>query len=171
MLNIAVEEIAAACASSALILMLQELGTLPIELFGSDELKQRFLPRCGSGEWSPAFALSVCASRRPMTADGLGAFTTATSRRVIRQMPIRSGSSIQSASAVPACAHWVALRTSSCNGARARRVSSHGAASAKKDSEATAVHAIGSAKSATMAGVEASRIAPNATPTTIPVVR
>jgi alkylation response protein AidB-like acyl-CoA dehydrogenase len=57
-LNIAVEEIAKACASTALILMIQELGTLPIRLYGSDELKQRFLPRCASGEWSPAFALS-----------------------------------------------------------------------------------------------------------------
>jgi alkylation response protein AidB-like acyl-CoA dehydrogenase len=58
MLQIAVEEIARACASSALILMIQELGTLPIQLFGSDELKERFLPRCATGEWSPAFALS-----------------------------------------------------------------------------------------------------------------
>jgi alkylation response protein AidB-like acyl-CoA dehydrogenase len=58
MLNIAVEEIAKACASTALILMIQELGTLPIQLFGSPELKDRFLPRCASGEWSPAFALS-----------------------------------------------------------------------------------------------------------------
>jgi alkylation response protein AidB-like acyl-CoA dehydrogenase len=58
MLNIAIEEIAKACASTALILMIQELGTLPIKLFGSEELKRRFLPRCASGEWSPAFALS-----------------------------------------------------------------------------------------------------------------
>jgi alkylation response protein AidB-like acyl-CoA dehydrogenase len=58
MLNMAVEEIAKACASTALILMIQELGTLPIKLFGSDELKSRFLPRCATGEWSPAFALS-----------------------------------------------------------------------------------------------------------------
>jgi alkylation response protein AidB-like acyl-CoA dehydrogenase len=58
MLNMAVEEIAKACASTALIVMIQELGTLPIKLFGSEELKQRFLPRCASGEWSPAFALS-----------------------------------------------------------------------------------------------------------------
>src|ERR687886_1508615 len=58
MLNVAVEEVARACASSALILMVQELGTLPIRLYGSDELKHRFLPRCASGEWSPAFALS-----------------------------------------------------------------------------------------------------------------
>jgi alkylation response protein AidB-like acyl-CoA dehydrogenase len=58
MLNIAIEEVAKACASSALILMIQELGTLPIQLFGTEEQKQRFLPRCASGEWSPAFALS-----------------------------------------------------------------------------------------------------------------
>src|SRR5436189_919958 len=58
MLNIAVEEVARACASSALMLMIQELGTLPIRLFGTEEQKQRFLPRCASGEWTPAFALS-----------------------------------------------------------------------------------------------------------------
>jgi alkylation response protein AidB-like acyl-CoA dehydrogenase len=58
MLNMAVEEIAKACASTALILMVQELGTLPIRLFGTEEQKDRFLPRCASGEWSPAFALS-----------------------------------------------------------------------------------------------------------------
>ena len=58
MLQMAVEEIAKACASSALILMVQELGTLPIQLFGTDEQKERLLPRCASGEWSPAFALS-----------------------------------------------------------------------------------------------------------------
>jgi acyl-CoA dehydrogenase len=58
MLNVAIEEVAKACASSALILMIQELGTLPIQLAGSDELKQRLLPRCASGEWSPAFCLS-----------------------------------------------------------------------------------------------------------------
>jgi alkylation response protein AidB-like acyl-CoA dehydrogenase len=58
MLNMAVEEIAKVDASCALILMVQELGTLPIQLYGSDELKERLLPRCASGEFSPAFALS-----------------------------------------------------------------------------------------------------------------
>src|SRR5688500_13937235 len=58
MLQMGVEELAKADASVALILMVQELGTLPIQLFGSDELKQRFLPNCATGEWSPAFALS-----------------------------------------------------------------------------------------------------------------
>ncbi len=58
MLQIAVEEIAKVSASAALILMIQELGTLPIQLFGSEEQKRRWLPPCASGELSPAFALS-----------------------------------------------------------------------------------------------------------------
>jgi len=58
MLQMAVEEIAKVCASSALILMLQELGSLPISLFGSPQLKAQWLPRFASGELAPAFALS-----------------------------------------------------------------------------------------------------------------
>jgi alkylation response protein AidB-like acyl-CoA dehydrogenase len=58
MLNIAIEEVAKACAASALILMIQELGTLPIQLHGTDEQKQQWLPKCASGEWTPAFCLS-----------------------------------------------------------------------------------------------------------------
>jgi alkylation response protein AidB-like acyl-CoA dehydrogenase len=58
MMQMAVEELARADASCALILMVQELGTLPISRSGSEELKQRFLPRCASGEWTAAFALS-----------------------------------------------------------------------------------------------------------------
>src|ERR671920_318648 len=58
MLNVAIEEVARACASSALMLAVHELGTLPIKLFGDDEQKQRILPRCAAGEWTPAFALS-----------------------------------------------------------------------------------------------------------------
>jgi alkylation response protein AidB-like acyl-CoA dehydrogenase len=58
MLQVAVEELARASAACALILMVHELGTLPIARFGSDELKQRLLPRCATGELSPAFCLS-----------------------------------------------------------------------------------------------------------------
>jgi len=58
MLNMAIEELAKVDASCALMLMVQDLGTLPIQLFGSEELKERFLPGCASGERSPAFALS-----------------------------------------------------------------------------------------------------------------
>jgi alkylation response protein AidB-like acyl-CoA dehydrogenase len=58
MLCVAIEEIARVCASSSLMLAVQDLGTLPIQLDGSDELKQRYLPRFASGEWMAAFALS-----------------------------------------------------------------------------------------------------------------
>jgi alkylation response protein AidB-like acyl-CoA dehydrogenase len=58
MLCVAIEEIAKACASSALILAVQDLGTLPIKLAGSTELQDRVLPRFASGEWLAAFALS-----------------------------------------------------------------------------------------------------------------
>ena len=58
MLCVAIEEVAAACASSALLLAVQDLGSLPIRLAGSEDLKQRVLPRLASGEWLAAFALS-----------------------------------------------------------------------------------------------------------------
>jgi alkylation response protein AidB-like acyl-CoA dehydrogenase len=55
---VAIEEIAKVCASSALILAVQDLGTLPIRRDGSDELKDRVLPKYASGQWLAAFALS-----------------------------------------------------------------------------------------------------------------
>jgi alkylation response protein AidB-like acyl-CoA dehydrogenase len=58
MLNMAIEEVAKACASSALLLMLQELGSLPIKLAGMHEQQQRWLPSLASGERLAAFALS-----------------------------------------------------------------------------------------------------------------
>jgi alkylation response protein AidB-like acyl-CoA dehydrogenase len=58
MLCVAIEEIAKACASSSLMLAVQDLGTLPIKLAGSAELQDRVLPRFASGEWLAAFALS-----------------------------------------------------------------------------------------------------------------
>jgi alkylation response protein AidB-like acyl-CoA dehydrogenase len=58
MLNVAIEEIAKACASSALMLAVHELSTLPIKLFGTEDQKQRILTRCATGEWTGAFALS-----------------------------------------------------------------------------------------------------------------
>ena len=48
---VAIEEVAKACATSALILAVQELGSLGLKLAGSDEQKQRYLPRLASGEW------------------------------------------------------------------------------------------------------------------------
>jgi alkylation response protein AidB-like acyl-CoA dehydrogenase len=58
MLQLAVEEIAKASASCALILMVQELGTLPIRLFGTEEQKREHLPRILSGDevWAQGFS-------------------------------------------------------------------------------------------------------------------
>jgi alkylation response protein AidB-like acyl-CoA dehydrogenase len=53
-----IEEIAKVCATSALIIATQTLGSLPISLAGTAEQKQRFFPRLSSGEWIAAFALT-----------------------------------------------------------------------------------------------------------------
>ena len=57
-----VEEVAKACASSALIIAVQELGALPILIGGSEEQKQRFIPKLASGEWVAAYALTEAGS-------------------------------------------------------------------------------------------------------------
>jgi alkylation response protein AidB-like acyl-CoA dehydrogenase len=57
-----VEEIAKACASSALIVAVQELGALPIMIAGTHEQKQRFIPKLASGEWVAAYALTEAGS-------------------------------------------------------------------------------------------------------------
>jgi alkylation response protein AidB-like acyl-CoA dehydrogenase len=53
-----IEEIAKVCATSALIIATQSLGTLPILLAGTPEQKQRFFPKLAAGEWIAAFALT-----------------------------------------------------------------------------------------------------------------
>jgi alkylation response protein AidB-like acyl-CoA dehydrogenase len=57
-LNVAIEEVAKVCATSALILAVQALGGYPIMLGGSEEQKQRFLPELASGRRLAAYALS-----------------------------------------------------------------------------------------------------------------
>ena len=57
-----VEEIAKACATSALIVAVQELGALPILIGGSEEQKLRFIPKVASGEWTAAYALTEAGS-------------------------------------------------------------------------------------------------------------
>jgi alkylation response protein AidB-like acyl-CoA dehydrogenase len=59
---VAIEEVAKMCATSALILAVQELGSLGIKLAGTDEQKQRFLPKLASGEWLAAYALTEAGS-------------------------------------------------------------------------------------------------------------
>ncbi|MBV8194300.1 MAG: acyl-CoA dehydrogenase family protein, partial [Candidatus Dormibacteraeota bacterium] len=57
-LNVAIEAIAKACATSALILAVQALGGYPIMIAGSEEQKQRLLPDLASGKKLCAYALS-----------------------------------------------------------------------------------------------------------------
>jgi alkylation response protein AidB-like acyl-CoA dehydrogenase len=56
--SIVVEEIARVCASSSLIPALQGLGTTPLILGGSEELKQRYLPGAAAGDLWFSYALS-----------------------------------------------------------------------------------------------------------------
>jgi alkylation response protein AidB-like acyl-CoA dehydrogenase len=55
---VVIEELSKVCATSGLIIAVQELGSLGIKLAGSDEQKQRFLPKLASGEWLAAYALT-----------------------------------------------------------------------------------------------------------------
>jgi alkylation response protein AidB-like acyl-CoA dehydrogenase len=55
---VSVEEISKVCATSGLILAVQELGALAFKLSGSEEQRQRFLPKIASGEWLSAYALT-----------------------------------------------------------------------------------------------------------------
>jgi alkylation response protein AidB-like acyl-CoA dehydrogenase len=53
-----VEEVAKACASSALIIAVQELGALPIMIAGNPAQKTKYLPKLASGEWMTSYALT-----------------------------------------------------------------------------------------------------------------
>ncbi|HZW52618.1 MAG TPA: acyl-CoA dehydrogenase family protein, partial [Candidatus Elarobacter sp.] len=53
-----VEEVSKACASSALIIAVQELGALPILIGGGDEQKKRWIPDLASGKTIAAYALT-----------------------------------------------------------------------------------------------------------------
>jgi alkylation response protein AidB-like acyl-CoA dehydrogenase len=59
---IAIEEIAKVCATTSLLLAGQELGSLGLELAGTQEQKERYLPRLASGEILCAYALSEAGS-------------------------------------------------------------------------------------------------------------
>src|SRR5213596_2564827 len=55
---VTIEELSKVCATTGLIMAVQELGSLGIKLAGTDEQKERFLPRLASGEWLAAYALT-----------------------------------------------------------------------------------------------------------------
>ena len=58
MVLVAIEEVSRACATTGLIVAVQELGSLAVKLAGTGEQKERFLPRLASGEVLGAYALT-----------------------------------------------------------------------------------------------------------------
>jgi alkylation response protein AidB-like acyl-CoA dehydrogenase len=55
---IVIEEVARACASSSLVPAVNKLGTLPLLLAGSDDLKRRYLPPVARGDAMFSYCLS-----------------------------------------------------------------------------------------------------------------
>ncbi|HZZ63936.1 MAG TPA: acyl-CoA dehydrogenase family protein [Candidatus Baltobacteraceae bacterium] len=72
-----VEEIAKACASSSLIVAVQELGMLPVLIAGNQAQKQKYLPKLASGEWIAAYALTEAGSG----SDAAGSMRTRAEKR------------------------------------------------------------------------------------------
>ncbi|MEV8511285.1 acyl-CoA dehydrogenase family protein [Dactylosporangium sp. NPDC051484] len=70
---IVIEEVARACASSSLIPAVNKLGTLPLLLAGSEELKRRYLPPVARGE----AMFSYCLSEPEAGSDAVGMKTRA----------------------------------------------------------------------------------------------
>jgi alkylation response protein AidB-like acyl-CoA dehydrogenase len=52
------EELARGCASTSVTILISKLGMLPVMNFGSEELKQKYLPRIASGEIQGSYCLS-----------------------------------------------------------------------------------------------------------------
>jgi acyl-CoA dehydrogenase len=73
---LSVEEIAWACASTAVIYLVQYTGGVPIVLAGSEAQKRRYLPRLAAGEITAAFSLS-----EPGAGSDAAALTTTAVRR------------------------------------------------------------------------------------------
>jgi alkylation response protein AidB-like acyl-CoA dehydrogenase len=59
---VAIEEVSKVCATSGLILAVQELGSLGLKLAGSEEQQKRWLPQLASGEVLGAYALTEAGS-------------------------------------------------------------------------------------------------------------
>ncbi len=58
----AIEELSRCCATTGLLLAVQQLGATPIILAGNEEQKRTYFPRLASGEWLAAFGLTEAGS-------------------------------------------------------------------------------------------------------------
>ena len=65
---LAIEQLSRACATTGLILAVQELASLPLLLAGTDEQQARWIPRLASGEQLIAFALTEAEAGSDVTA-------------------------------------------------------------------------------------------------------
>jgi len=54
----AIEELSRCCATTGLLLAVQQLGSTPILLAGNDEQKRKYIPKLASGEWLAAYGLT-----------------------------------------------------------------------------------------------------------------
>jgi alkylation response protein AidB-like acyl-CoA dehydrogenase len=72
----AIEAISSACATTGLLLAVQQLGSLPIMLAGTPEQKERFIPNLASGEWLAAYGLT-----EPGSGSDAGAMKTRAEKR------------------------------------------------------------------------------------------
>jgi alkylation response protein AidB-like acyl-CoA dehydrogenase len=70
---IVIEEVARACASSSLIPAVNKLGSLPVQIAGSEELKKHYLGKLAAGEG----LFSYCLSEPDAGSDAAGMKTTA----------------------------------------------------------------------------------------------
>ena len=61
---IVIEEVARACAASSLIPAVNKLGTVPLLLSASEDLKQRYLPAVARGDAMFSYALSEAGAGR-----------------------------------------------------------------------------------------------------------
>jgi acyl-CoA dehydrogenase len=73
---LAVEEVAWACASTAVICLVQYTGGFPIVMAGNEAQKRRYLPRLAAGEITAAFSLS-----EPGAGSDVASLTTTAVRR------------------------------------------------------------------------------------------
>jgi alkylation response protein AidB-like acyl-CoA dehydrogenase len=72
---VAIEELSKVCGTTGLILAMQDLSTIAIRLAGTEEQRQRYLPKIASGEWLGAYALT-----EPGAGSDAAAMTTAARR-------------------------------------------------------------------------------------------
>ena len=72
-----VEEVSKACASSGLMIAVQELGALPIIIAGNDAQKTQYIPKLASGEYIAAYALTEAGSG----SDAAGSMRTRAEKR------------------------------------------------------------------------------------------